>query len=94
MLTIKVFPDNGEPYTVVAGSRQIMLWEQIGRGNTLARLNDNPRMDDFYFIAHLTSVKQGRFSGSLDEFKNSVDLEVVPPVEGDEDPTRPGPSPG
>lgn len=91
MITIRVTPDAGEPYEVTAGSRQVMLWEQTGRNNTLARLNENPRMEDFYFIGHLSAVKAGKFTGSLDEFKNSVDLEMIPPHVDAEDPTRPGP---
>lgn len=95
MITIRVSPDDGEPYEVIAGSRQVMLWEQTGRNNTLARLNENPRMEDFYFIGHLSAVKSGKFTGSLDEFKNSVDLEMIPPpanTDSDtEDPTRPVP---
>lgn len=94
MLTLRIIPDDGDPYELVAGSRQIMLWEATGRNNTLARLNDNPSMPDFYFIGHLAAVKAGKFAGSLDEFKNSVDLEMLPQSEDGESPTRPGPTPG
>lgn len=94
MLTLKVIPDDGDPYKLVAGSRQIMLWESTGRNNTLARLNDNPSMADFYFIGHLAAVKAGKFTGSLEQFKDSVDIEMIPPSEDGESPTLPGHIPG
>ena len=68
----------------------VMIWEQSGRNNTLARLNSNPSISDLYFLGYLAAVKAGKFSGSLDEFKNSVDLEFVPEPEDAGDPTQLG----
>jgi hypothetical protein len=87
MIELRVLPDDGEPYNVIARGRQILTWEQTSRHNTLLRLNEAPTMPDLYFLAHLVAVKEGKFSGSLAEFTTSVDIEPVPGV--DEIPTRP-----
>jgi hypothetical protein len=90
VIDLRVIPDDGEPYQVTARGRQILVWEQISRNNTLLRLNEAPTMPDLYFLAHLVAVKDGKFTGTLEEFKSSVDIEPIPANEDDEVPTRPG----
>lgn len=91
MFDIRVIPDEGEPYRVTINTRQIMAWENVHRDNTLARLNTNPRLADHYFLAYLKAKSLGLFTGSLDEFKGSADLEVLTGEEDTSGPTRPGP---
>ena len=78
MINLRVIYD-GEQHDIVVRSRQVVVWEQVSRGNTLTRLNDAPNVADFYFLAHLVEVKEGRFTGSLQEFMSSVDVQPLPP---------------
>lgn len=90
MIEFHVSPDGGEPYEVTATSRDVYIWEKLGKGRTLAQLKDNLQMADMYQLAHLASKRQQLFTGSLEEFTDTVDLDFE--EEEDEGPTRPGAS--
>lgn len=76
MITLKVTPDTGEPYTVTATSRDVLMWEKTTQGNkSFFGLVKDPTMVDLYKVAHIASRRQGLFNGSLQEFENSCEVE-------------------
>lgn len=95
MITFKLDPDDGEPYELVAHSRDVLLWEKGAKGRSFGQFGDNPNMIDMYGMAFVAARRQGLFSGTLQEFEQTID---VLPVDDDEesepDPTDEGPSPG
>lgn len=86
MFTFRVLPDSGEPYELVARSRDVVTWEKGGRGRSLGKFAENPAMGDLYALAHAAALRQGQFAGPLTEFEQSVDVELI--GETDADPTR------
>lgn len=94
MLRFKVMPDGGEFYIIDATTRDIWKWEKTTKGASFGDLKDNMRMVDLYRIAYWAAVRQGRYGGTLAEFEESSDLDILkgPDQEADDvDPTRPGP---
>jgi hypothetical protein len=98
MFVWRVIPDEGEPYIVEAGTRDVLAWEKERPGRSAQQLQDNFHVSNAYWLAHRAATRAGKFEGSRKEFEESVDLEsgtfVVDPDGSDEDgadPTRPAP---
>jgi hypothetical protein len=99
MFTWRVIPDDGDPYIVEAGTRDVLAWEKERPGRSAQQLQDNFQVSNAYWLAHRAAVRGGHFNGSRKEFEESVDLEAgtmvaVPDDSDDEDggdPTRPAP---
>lgn len=94
LYTWRVTPDEGEPYIVNAGTRDVLAWEKFKPGNSAQRLQENFHVGDAYWLAHHAAKRQGLFSGTRQEFEASVELESgqlveVPDDDGDDsgDPT-------
>lgn len=94
MITLKITPDDGPPYTVTATARDVLAWEKTTAGNkSFVDLINEPTLTDLYRVAHLACWRQGLFTGTQKEFEASC--EVAGGVEDEEpDPTGPGASPG
>lgn len=92
MIRFKVTPvDGSDPYEIVATSRDVLLWEKTTKGKAFQELMERLAMVDMYKIAHFAAKREGRFTGPLSEWEESVDL--VPEVEVEEggpDPTQSG----
>lgn len=86
MFTFTVQPDGAEPFEAKATSRDVVAWEKLGRGRSMSKLAENAAMVDLYGLAHIACRRLALFTGSLEEFEATVDLEF----EEDEevDPTR------
>jgi hypothetical protein len=98
MFVWKVIPDEGEPYVVEAGTRDVLAWEKERPGRSAQQLQDNFEVKNAYWLAHRAATRKGLFSGSRKEFEDSVDLESGTLVEVDDtddedgaDPTHPAP---
>lgn len=96
MIKFKVKPDDGEPYEVTATSRDVFTWERTNRTNKVfADLAERQSMVDMYHVAHVAAVRLGLFTGGLDQFQSTCDLEEM---EGNAsapaDPTPPARSAG
>jgi hypothetical protein len=95
MFVWRVVPDEGEPYIVEAGTRDVLAWENERKGRSAQQLQDNFHVSNAYWLAHRAATRKGLFSGSRQEFEESVDLESGALVEvtgSDEDgadPTHP-----
>jgi hypothetical protein len=87
MISFKITPDGGEPFTVTATSRDIHTWEKVTKGVTFAGLMESMSMVHMYSIAYFASKRRGLFDGSAKDFESTCDLTP----EGDEapDPTNP-----
>jgi hypothetical protein len=89
MFTFTVKPDNGEPYEVTAGSRDVLVWERTSKGNSFGSLRDGLHMGDLYRIAHIASRRLGLFTADLKTFEETCELDFD--EEEEPDPTRPAP---
>jgi hypothetical protein len=94
MMTFKVSPDGGDPWQVVAESRDVLAWEKALKGRSFNDLATNPTMAGLYGLAYAASRRQGLWEGTIQEFEASVDLQMVDDEEDEQevDPTRPAPS--
>jgi hypothetical protein len=90
MITLDITPDDGEPYRVVATSRDIAWWERTTRGASFAKLQEDMHMTDLYKIAWRASTRLGLFEGSQADFADSCDLKQDDDDPADSDPTTPG----
>lgn len=80
MFKFTVEPDGEEPYEIKASARDIRKWEKE-TGKTLSDMSaGNLDLADAYLIAYYASVRIGKFSGTLDDFEDTVDFEL-PEVE-------------
>lgn len=90
MFTFTVKPDEGTEYKLVAGSRDVAIWERATKGRTLADLQ-RPSMCDFYGIAHVAAKRQGLTDLTKAQFEESCDLDMGDEDdEAEPDPTPPG----
>lgn len=85
MFKFTVKPDDGDPYTATATSRDVVSWEKTTKNRSLADLSE-PKMADLYGLAHVAVRRLGLFDGDRQEFERSVDLEFQ--ADEEPDPTR------
>jgi hypothetical protein len=89
----RIMPDDGEPFEVVATTRDIARWEKTTKGASFAALQADMHVVDLYKIAYYACQRQGIDTGTprtLVEFESGVDLDVLGDDEDAEpDPTRP-----
>jgi hypothetical protein len=76
MITFKVTPDGGDPYELVATSRDVYVWEKKGKDRTFFSLMKSMSMVSLYELCHVAAKRQQTFSGTLDEFVESHTLEI------------------
>lgn len=91
MWTFKVIPDDGEPFEVTSGSRDVLAWERKTK-LTARHLLDKMPMVELYKIAHLAATRQGLYDGDYAEFESTCDIDVKDDDDdgdGPADPTRP-----
>jgi len=89
VITFKVTPDGGEPYTVTATSRDAYVWEKTSRGKTVKTALEGGSIVDLTEIAYYAVRRQGLFTGTLQEFAASHDIDAA--EEDEPDPTHPAP---
>ncbi|MDG4790372.1 hypothetical protein O7626_31385 [Micromonospora sp. WMMD1102] len=79
MFTFQVTPDNGEPYKVTAGSRDILHWEKTTKGKSVGALSEpeNFLMTDMFKLAWIAARRASLFAGRLDEFEAAHEVELV-----------------
>lgn len=95
-MTFRIEPDEGEPYEVTAQSRDVLTWEKAGKGRAFGELANRMAMVDMYGLAYFAARRQGLFTGTVQEWEQSVDLTPTDEDEDEEkepDPTPAGPSP-
>jgi len=90
MITMTVQPDDGDPFEVKAGTRDIYVWEKTNRGKTFAELMKNMAIVDLYEIAHIAARRQGLYQGTLRDLVETCEIETELDEE-DEDDGKAGP---
>lgn len=96
-MTFTITPDDGEPYTIEATSRDVLKWEKSTKGASMHTFRDNLMMAHMYKLAWVTATRLGRTTASLAEWETLVDVDVEDESEdgaGELDPTRTGRGPG
>jgi hypothetical protein len=86
MFTIKVVPDNGEPFEVESQTRDILKWEKTTKGASAHQLRE-ASFEALYKIAWIVAQRTGQFPGTLREFEETVDLDILG-GEDEPDPTQ------
>lgn len=93
MFTTTVRPDDGEPYDLVVTSRDVLSWEQSGRGRRLGSLADaqNLSIIDIYALAFRAAVRRGLFDGDIRDFQDTCDVSDLRETKPEDHtgPTRP-----
>jgi len=75
---LEVVPDgDSEPWRLEAGSRDVLYWERTVKGASVSALDD-PKMGDLYSLAYALARRDGHFDGSLAEFEERHELDLVP----------------
>ena len=99
MIKFNCRPDDGTPFSIIADSRDVIEWENRGKGRHLGMIQATPRMLDLSELCYLACRRTKTWTGDLSDFRAQV---AVVPVrdEPDEDedrdgdalldPTRPG----
>lgn len=90
MFEFKITPEHGDSFEVTATSRDVLVWEKTTKGRTMKSLRDDLAINDLYKIAHLASKRQQLFTGTLQEFEETCDLDFE--EEEEPDPTQSGAS--
>lgn len=93
MFTFKVVPDGGESFTVVATTRDVLIWEKADPKRSFADFTRGVDLEDMYVLAHIAARRQNKYLGTLEEFETGADLEFEA-VEEAADPTPPDHSTG
>lgn len=75
-LPIEVTPDGGEPFRVVATSRDIRQWERVHKGFVFANMA-SLSMTDLYGIAYWACKRRDLYAGTLAEFETGHDLDAM-----------------
>lgn len=89
MLNLRIIPDVGEAFNVVATSRDIAKWEKTTKGATFASFQSEQRLTDLYKIAFYAAKRHGLWDGTLAELEDGADLDILDDEDEDEpDPTR------
>ena len=89
-IRFKVTPVDGTPYEVGAESRDIYVWEKTNRGKAFGESMRTGSVVDLTEIAYYASRRQGYFTGTLNEFTTTHDIENAEDEE-EPDPTQPTP---
>jgi hypothetical protein len=89
MITFTIAPDGDEKYELKATTRDILNWEKTTKGASLKKLMEELAMVDLYKVAHFAAKRTGQFTGSLQDFEATNDLEFE--LEEDADPTQSAP---
>ncbi|MEQ4301592.1 hypothetical protein ABNF97_09395 [Plantactinospora sp. B6F1] len=95
MFTFEVTPDNGDPYQVTAGSRDVLHWERTTKGKSVGALSEaeNFHMADMFKLAWIASRRLSLFAGDLKEFEAAHEVDLVDDEEEEGlDPTPPAAS--
>lgn len=100
-IPFEVTPDNGDPYQIVADTRDIYVWEKTtpNKQVTLQQAMEELRLVELYRIAWIAARRQGMYAGNIDDFAATHLVEPTGEDEDEEDeeeavPTQPGASPG
>lgn len=88
-MDLKVTPEGGETYDLTIKSRDILAWERVTKGMTFAKLQQELNMAHVYNLAWRAASRTRVFSGTLAEFEESHDIDIV---EGDDEDGGPRPT--
>lgn len=83
MFKFKVMPDDGESYEIIATTRDIAKWERTNKGASFASLQNDMKMTDIYKVAFHSVQRQGLYDGTMKDFEESCDLDILDMEEAD-----------
>lgn len=87
LFTFTIRPEVGEAYELEATSRDVLNWEKTTKGASLSKFEREATITDIYKIAHFAAVRTQQFTGPLNDWENSVDIEFDQDAGGTSDPT-------
>jgi len=74
MIDVRVTPDDGEPWDVNITARDILKWERMGQGRSVAQLESGAKLIYIYELAHIASRRTKSFTGSLELFEETCEI--------------------
>lgn len=78
---------------MVADARDQLKWERAKEGRALGNLIGLSILgEDLYALAHIASLRTGKYSGTLEIFEQEAVVEMGVRDNSDEGPTKSGPS--
>lgn len=90
MFLFKLTPDGGDEFEVVAGTRDVLMWERTAKGRSLGAFTNELKMADLYEMAYIAAKRQGKWDGNRADFEDTMELDFEEEKEP-ADPTRPAP---
>jgi hypothetical protein len=96
---LRVTPDDGDAYVVVADSRDVYLWEKTtpNKSTTILQALEEIRFLEIYRLGWICCRRLGMFAGTLEQFTETMQIEPGEEEQEDDqeqpDPTRGGASP-
>lgn len=93
MFKAKIKPDNGEPFVVEVDTRDGLKWERARKGRSIKKFEENASFEDLYSLTYVAVLRDGRFSGDINEFEDTCAIDRLPDDEDDDEevgPTQPG----
>lgn len=86
MFEFEVKPDNGNNFRVTATARDVLLWERNNKGASMVQLQQDMHMGDLYSIAYYAAKRQRLYDGTLKDFEESCDVDILDPEDDDANP--------
>lgn len=85
--TFTLTPDEGDALTLVADTRDLLVWERAFKNRSLTALMKDMRIGDMYEIAHVAARRKRVFDGPLPDFEAAYALDIVDdePAEDEDD---------
>jgi hypothetical protein len=91
VIDVRITPDDGESYKLAITSRVIMAWERANKGVSFQQFMDTMNFTHLYDLSHRAALRARLFSGTLQEFEETVDIDILKDVVDDEErPTHAG----
>lgn len=88
-MPFQVDPDDGDPYRIVADTRDLYVWEKTtpNKQLTLQQVGEELRLVELYRIAWIAARRQGMYAGTLDDFAATHQVEPTGEDEDEEEGT-------
>lgn len=75
MFVYRLTPDDGKPFVVGVGSRDVLAWERDKPGRAAAELSDKIAVGNAYWLAHRAAKRLGLYDGDRKRFEETHELE-------------------
>lgn len=89
MIDVRITPDEGDPYDLNISSRVIMAWERANKDVSFQQFMERMNFTHLYDLAHRAAFRAKKFTGTLQEFEETVDIDILKEGDAEEKGDRP-----